>query len=528
MIPRLLQDDPSWIQIPEVSAYIHTKRQDLLTPFLTPREYKSTLLQKVRFSSGTARFIPSFDSGFIGWTAKQQELYAKAQRELLKTNKRSGWELYAAVNIITQMPSVDLTPVIDIASLETEDKGLRDRALTALGKTDSGRGLPTLLEALSDERARIAIYAARRALLNLPADKAIALLQTVPQKQITVAKEIVRLIGDIGGEAAFNLLLNHARLSDIHRDVRIALLRGLWNYLDREETWQLFSDTIKSKDSALIRSTIRIPEEGLSEIGQDKFCQHLVKLLNVPDPLILRETLERIDRMPPACNNAPNNSSSDKSNCVREQICQAVARLLEDDNFTIYAMAISAFISLSKGRNDVELARQLSGLSSGQALKTMVAVYAVKKKTKISGLEPSVELIIEHLFQKRRYSALALELAFHILLPLKALDWLERFEGTDLFHPDAISHILNALKHNLHKQNVIFFYQIIDKLNSHKNPLLRWLSLKILLRLKEISGWGEQERTLLKSSLADPEQWIAECAELIELPPLPDQNKSIH
>ena len=58
LIPRLVRDDPSWIQVSAVSWHLHLHRQDLLTPFLSARVYKG------RFPSGKAAFLPAFDSGF--------------------------------------------------------------------------------------------------------------------------------------------------------------------------------------------------------------------------------------------------------------------------------------------------------------------------------------------------------------------------------------------------------------------------------------------------------------------------------
>ena len=70
LIPRLVRDDPSWIQVSAVSWHLHLHRQDLLTPFLSARVYKG------RFPSGKAAFLPAFDSGFSRWTAAQQQCYA--------------------------------------------------------------------------------------------------------------------------------------------------------------------------------------------------------------------------------------------------------------------------------------------------------------------------------------------------------------------------------------------------------------------------------------------------------------------
>nr|GFD60951.1 hypothetical protein [Tanacetum cinerariifolium] len=74
---------------------------------------------------------------------------------------------------------------------------VRDTALRALAHLDGGQGVPVLVAALDDVRARVAIYALRSALLEMPAAQALALLQAVPTEKVTVAKEVLRLLGDL-------------------------------------------------------------------------------------------------------------------------------------------------------------------------------------------------------------------------------------------------------------------------------------------------------------------------------------------
>ena len=70
------------------------------------------------------------------------------------------------------MPELALLPasrtetrLIELASISiTPHEAVRDRALRALAKLDDGQGIPVLLSALEDARARIAIYALRKSL----------------------------------------------------------------------------------------------------------------------------------------------------------------------------------------------------------------------------------------------------------------------------------------------------------------------------------------------------------------------------
>ena len=153
MIPRLVQDDPSWIQVSAVSWHLHLHRQDLLTPFLSARVYGG--------ASGKAAFLPAFDNG-SRWTAAQQQCYADELVKILTSTQRNAWELYGSVERYAAMPSIDLAPLVHLARLDAPDQGLRDKTLEALGRADSGRGVAELMQALDDNRARVAIYALRR------------------------------------------------------------------------------------------------------------------------------------------------------------------------------------------------------------------------------------------------------------------------------------------------------------------------------------------------------------------------------
>ena len=121
LIPRLVQDDPSWIQVSAVSWHLHLHRQDLLTPFLSARVYKG------RFPSGKAAFLPAFDNGFSRWTAAQQQCYADELVKILTSTQRNAWELYGSVERYAAMPSIDLAPLVHLARLDAPDQDCATR-----------------------------------------------------------------------------------------------------------------------------------------------------------------------------------------------------------------------------------------------------------------------------------------------------------------------------------------------------------------------------------------------------------------
>ena len=88
LIPKLLKQDISWIQVNSVSDYLHRHRQSLLTPFLKPQVFKN------RFASGNTAVLQSFDNWFVRWTANQQQIYANSLGDILNSEKRNAWELF--------------------------------------------------------------------------------------------------------------------------------------------------------------------------------------------------------------------------------------------------------------------------------------------------------------------------------------------------------------------------------------------------------------------------------------------------
>ena len=60
--------------------------------------------------------------------------------------------------------------------------------IRALGRMDARQGVPTLLDALGDARARWAVYALRASLMDLPPARVLEVMRTVPLVKVTVAK----------------------------------------------------------------------------------------------------------------------------------------------------------------------------------------------------------------------------------------------------------------------------------------------------------------------------------------------------
>lgn len=498
LIPQLLGADPSWIQVSAVSSHLHRRRQDLLTPFLTARVYKG------RFPSGKAAFLPAYEDGFFRWTAAQQQCYAAELLDILTSTQRNAWELYGCVQRYAAMPSIDLAPLVDLARLDTPDQALRDKALEALGRADAGRGVTALIQALDDGRARVAIYALRRSLMNLRPAQVLELLDRAPRSKITVAKEIVRLAGDLRTDGAFAFLARTEAEPKLHQDVAIALARAYWNFLDRPEVWPRLHAAARSGPPPLARATIRIPPTGLSPDGQRALSQHLALLLGHSDAQIRKETLERLIAMPPG-QGAP-------------ALYQALAARLEDVDVSLVELATGALLGIYAGSLPRELADSFAGLTRAHALAAVVAAYQQQRQRGQLELAASADMLAAALLARRWHPGLALRLAFSVLRPEAALALARQSAASDLLHPGVVADVLDALADTVAGARLDQLTQVEAWLGAEGNAGMRRIGLGLLCAMSARTGWTPEMRQRLDLYRHDKDGWVSDAADLVTYP----------
>ena len=286
VVPRILANDRSWITQPLIVNFVHTKRQDLLTPFLPAQRYKG------KFSTGDAGYILPLQRGFERWTTNQQQIFAEAVITQTEQEDLQHQYLIEYAQRLAYLSEVAPTRLIELAQLNAPIEVLRDKALEALSRRETGDGVPTLIEALDDGRARVAIYALRRVLLRMPTSQALAILRNVPSAKITVAKETIRLIGDLKNRAAYQELLRWNAL-ELHRDVQIALVHALNNYLDQPETWQIFERLLSHEETTVVKSLSTISLAGQPLSMHERLFRLLAALVEHPQLEVREEAIAR-------------------------------------------------------------------------------------------------------------------------------------------------------------------------------------------------------------------------------------------
>ncbi|MEQ1566174.1 MAG: hypothetical protein ABMA64_11095 [Myxococcota bacterium] len=270
----LLEQDVSAIVFPSIATWVSCRRQRWLDRVVSGEIGG-------RWSTGKTRWIVLFDRGFATWTADQQERYADALDRGLGDPEASVPDALRCVIQLAPLAYAD--PDHLHAWIDDPRPPVREWAVRCLGRRDGAIAAPVLLRCLGDDRARWAIYALRRALAELPPDEVLKLLLAAPRSKVTVQKEVVRLIGELGTADAHRALL--ALVADRpHRDVRIALLRALWSHLERDDTWPVFDAAAADADWVVASRLAEVGTSALSPTADARFCVLLARLLTRPEP----------------------------------------------------------------------------------------------------------------------------------------------------------------------------------------------------------------------------------------------------
>jgi hypothetical protein len=287
-IPLLTKENKDIAGSKHIVRKIHHQYQNLLGPYIHPTEAPPSYTRK-------RDALNELRGGFWRWTPDQQEALVEIILKDLADDDLTSDKKVSYIRQLGLLPSISINHLI---SLSNDSRPIiQETALKALGRLDSSQGIPALIEALGDDRGRIAIYALRSALRDLPKPKAFEILKAVPSAKVTVAKETLRLIGDLETEEAFRWLLDVEKTA-LHASVRKALLRALWNFLDRDETWTLFEQAATDAEPDVAKGVISIPVDGMPLRTRQKQLALLLTLLSHPAAAVRLEVLKRMNSMP--------------------------------------------------------------------------------------------------------------------------------------------------------------------------------------------------------------------------------------
>lgn len=493
LVPELIQKDPTWAMRSVIYGPLHLHRQDLLEPCLGRVAYRG------RFSTGDTRFFIPVADGFRRWTPAQQAKLAMTLEEVTRDEKRDIPAILRVIGQLAAMPDLEPIRLIELANLDKSRLAVRDAALRALGRLDAAQGLPMLLQVLNDDRARIAIYGLRHALLQLPATAALAALQKAPVTQVTVAKEVVRLVGELKSDDAFNELLAYDK-RDLHRDVRAALLRALWSYLDRDQSWEILQRAVASGEPGQADVASRIPADTLNAVGQIRLAALLAALLGHQDAKVRVSVLRRLIQLP----------LTDARRAMLPGLLSAIASPLPDES----TAAASALFATFTGRQaDVVGETTTRLLGKWRAIHTLVESLCTALIYSRNALAGSARAVFKALSSDEMTISLRARVAVLVLPAEELAVFLADAAAAGTLHADAMMAAIRAMSQIVALRGPASMELIEQSLAGHSDERLRRLALASLMVATERNqAWSADQLDRLMKYRRDSSLLVAGAA----------------
>jgi hypothetical protein len=278
-VRALVERDPSALYLHGVFAHCHRRRQTLLQDRFAARPPKG------RFHDGKVAVVPTVGSGLTRWPPKLMRRYLDLVTHAENEPRQHAW---SRASLVAMRARVPLTQVDDLGyALRSKDVVVQEAALGALVWIDQpGPALPILLEHLDSDRARVAMYAMPRLARLLPGATVVEALATLlarPKLRITVHKEVLRLLGQCGTEAAVELLRG-AWAAPVHRDVRIAAIHAARSCLGRPEAWTLLSEAATAASPDIARAIVEVPLGNVAQAHRARYLAIMAHAADHPDP----------------------------------------------------------------------------------------------------------------------------------------------------------------------------------------------------------------------------------------------------
>ncbi|MBB4750710.1 hypothetical protein [Actinoplanes lobatus] len=283
-VAEVLAVDPETARLPIVWQTVCANRTDLLDTVLDAMEPH-------RVPAG----VPHPER----WLPRQQRRFVDLMERVVDAAGVPSRERAEALRAAARVPEAGRELVR--RHLDSPDVVLAEAALGALIWTDRpDLALPDLLAHAGGERARVALYAAARAVGHIPPSRLPGLLNTVltgPAK-VTSRKEAVRLLGRYGPPGAMGTLLEAYRLDGQHRDVRAAIVSTARQNLDVEESWTILDAAAggsrEEYEAVLGAVPARVPVE-----HRPRYAALVVAACHVPDREIRRAAYRELPRWAP-------------------------------------------------------------------------------------------------------------------------------------------------------------------------------------------------------------------------------------
>ncbi|BAZ13131.1 hypothetical protein NIES4071_49700 [Calothrix sp. NIES-4071] len=357
---------------------------------------------------------------------------------------------------------------------------------------------------MNDERARIAIYAMRSSILQMPTNQALQILRAVPLNKVTVAKEVVRLLGELSDEEAYQELLSWNE-RDLHRDVRVAFLRALWNHLERDATWSILSGIASSSDEALAIVVGRLPTDRLSQNAQKKLLELLILLLNHPGSQVRLRVLQRCSYLP----------VNDPEQILLPKLLQTINSPLPSESS---AAANAVFATYSGKFANIVTNAIKSIISNRRILNNTLESLALTVEWKRQQMLPTVRAILEVLQEDPLTTCLQIKLAVWTLPWNELATFFQQLALEGKIHPEALFTSVYNITSAARRNDANELIHLEELLAPSEDENLRRIALAALITQSKVQGWNDELKQRLYAFRNDPSPMVAEKAQFTILP----------
>ncbi len=508
-VSEALAADPSWITFSVVSDFLFRNRQDLLGPFLVWQPYDG------RWGTDQKPFLPPLTGLLAGATATQQQRYADATMAIASDETQPSSDTINAIKWLALLPAISAERLATLA--DDKRSVARTSALLALARMDQpAGGLHTLLAALEDDRARIAIHSLRRYLLAMPAQAALEILRGVALDRVTVAKEVIRLIGDLPPDVGYPELLAFAR-RDLHRDVRIALLRTLDRYLDRAQSWELLEEATRSSERELALAPLSLSSlddaESLATTQSVATQRHVLRLLaplvTHPDAEAQREAVRYCAMLGIA------DEEQTLTPTLVARVEEAVTAAQTRTDFDVGAAIAAAFFGVCRANDTEGMARVMRALlPHRRPLERAVGSLTAAPRTLERRLMPVLRAAIAALATDPLTTRLRVDIAIARFLADALETFLRDLATADALDAETLISTASKLASVRNRSDNAAFFALEARLGASDDERLRRLALAILQsRASNMGGWDDALLERLRIYRADPSPLVAAAAQ---------------
>jgi len=435
-------------------------------------------------------------SGFHRWTAAQQEEFADTLAEVAGDPERDVHGTLSAVTALAALPAVPPDRLAALAAVDGAQPA-RDAALRALATHDSGAGIPVLLDALEDERASVAVYALGPAVRAMPPARALQVLRGIGSGRLSVAKEVARLLGELPDGAGHPDLVALAGSPGLHRDLRVAVLRALWEHVERPGTLAVLEAAVVDPDPAVAGAVVRIPVDRATAGARRAGRELLAGLLRHPSERVRIEALRRCRAVP----------LGDPDDVLGPPLLAALDSALLDEVQAAADTVLHGYAERDPDRIGAAVGRILA---ERRAVEVVLVSLGTSARWQRERYTATVRTVLDRLATDPLTAAHRAHLA---VVGLAAAEAAERLRGQArdaTLHADAVAAACTAVG-GWHGPG--FRSELESALAVDPDERLRRIALAALVADAERSGWDSGRRERLDAYRADPSPLVAGAAQ---------------